>query len=149
MQIVPIWDAIETILKADALTKEAIKRYEQGALEQAGYQTPLCIIGARAKMDIERLFLSDASGARSFIQGGITTISILAQAYKDRHAITLAKLDTIQHNITTVLNTKSNRTLGGTVMKSVTGGVEYINMRDNEANEYLGFMLFVRMSIKE
>ena len=148
MQIVPVWNAIETILKADALTKDTIKGYTQQILE-AGLNTPICLIGRVVKVLLKEPYLNDAHGARPYSLHSTTTVAILAERpYSGRHKIKIAALDVMQNNITTVLNKAANRTLGGTVSNCIVTGIYDVHA-DSESGEYVGFELVLEFDKTE
>lgn len=144
MKIIPVWNAIETILKKDELTKDDIKQYIQGVLESGTYTTPVCLIGRHTEISLAVMFLGDATGTRPRMERGTVTIAILGRAYPAQHSTELAILDNIQHNIFTVLNKSANRSLDDTVTNS---RVEGVHNDITIGKEYFGFELV--LSVKK
>jgi hypothetical protein len=141
MKITPIWDAIETLLKTDSRTKDAIKQYEKGKMEPEGWShvTPLCVIGRRAEVPLGNVFLGDATGSRPRVENGTTFITILGRVARiatDKYYEDLKEIDTIQDNVFSVLN--ENSKLGGSVHKSRVERMYPIQLAD-----YSGFELVV------
>ena len=148
MQIVPVWNAIEAALKADALTKDAIKSYKQQILE-TGLNIPICLIGRVVKAPLKEQYFKDASGARPYSLRGVTTVAILGRAYSGRHHIETIALDIIQDNIATVLNKDTNRKLGGLVGNCVVTNMGDIRINDSESGDYFGFELVLEFDKTE
>lgn len=141
MRITPIWDAIETLLKTDIRTKDAIKQYEKGKMDPEGWShvTPICIIGRRAEVPLESVYAGDATGSRPRMGRGTMVISLLgrvariatAKYYED-----LKELDAIQDNVFSILN--ENSKLGESVHKSRVERMYPIQIAD-----YSGFELVI------
>ena len=141
MRTTPIWDAIETLLKTDTRTKDAIKQYEKGKMEPKGWShvTPICIIGRRAEVTLEGVYAGDATGSRPRMERSTSFITILGKVARiatDEYYEDLKEIDTIQDNVFSVLNENSD--LSGSVHKSRVERMYPIQIAD-----YSGFELVI------
>jgi hypothetical protein len=117
MLFVPILTAIQTMLSADASTKDLIKAYRQFTPPEPGtWDTPLCVLGP--DLDIE----PNLSGYGPTILRNKKvdlTIHLLERSYddvQDHHKATVIALDTLQHNACAVF--EADPTLSASVANS-------------------------------
>lgn len=135
-----ILDGIETILKADANTKNIIKEYRQYKYEQGMRATPFCISGIPVEAAPET---SDVDGGVQIWDGDVT-ILLLGQAYDvpSRQALMRTTLDKLQSDAFKALN--ADKTLSGSVIESRLDKVRSVRI-----DEYFGFMIKISILKKE
>ena len=139
MQFTPILTAIESILSAAASTKDVIKLYRKYDISEQGIRdVPFCILGAALDANLEEAYLPNLHMYQCPL-----TIQLLGRSYdiSDRHNVMAETLDTLQHNVYTVLN--GNRKLNDTVLTSLVTRIQYIR-----TGEYFGFALTLRVKTK-
>ena len=102
MLYVPILTAIETMLSADASTKDLIKAYRLFTAPESGSRmTPLCVMAPN--LDVE----PGISGFGPTILRNTKVpieIHLLERSYdiQDRHKAAVTAMDTLQHNVCNV-----------------------------------------------
>lgn len=133
-----VLEAIETILKADADTKDVIKQYRKYIFERGIIATPFCLLGARVRAIPEIYDVDD--GLQTW--DGDVSIMLLGQSYEvpSRHQAMIDKLDKLQSDAYAAL--AADTTLGGVLIKSKID--EIINVR---IDEYFGFE--IKLSIQK
>ena len=139
MKFTPILAAIESILSAAASTKDAIKLYRKYDISEQGIRdVPFCILGAALDANLEEAYLPNLHMYQCPL-----IIQLLGRSYdiSDRHNVMAETLDTLQHNVYTVLN--GNRKLNDTVLTSLVTRIQYIR-----TGEYFGFALTLRVKTK-
>lgn len=143
MKYVPILNAIEAMLAADASTKDLIKAYRTFTLPEVGtWATPLCVLAP--DLDIE----PNLSGYGPTILRNKRvniTIHFLERSYtdvQDAHKTTVSALDTLQHNACAVF--EADTTLSSTVTNSRIARVQL--QRYNE--EYFEFIITLTIDTK-
>jgi hypothetical protein len=109
-----VLDGIETILKADADTKDVIKEYRQYIVEQGIRATPFCLLGVRVKAIPE---IYDIDGKLQTWDGDVS-IMLLGQSYDvpSRHQAMIDTLDKLQSDVYNALITDT--TLNNSVIES-------------------------------
>jgi len=133
-----VLEAIETILKADADTKDIIKLYRQYIFERGIRATPFCLLGARVRAIPE---IHDVDDGLQTWDGDIS-IMLLGQSYEapSRHQAMIDILDKLQSDAYAAL--AADTTLGGVLIKSKID--EIVNAK---IDEYFGFE--IRLSIQK
>ena len=133
-----VLEGIETILKADANTKDVIKQYRKYIFERGIRATPFCLLGARVRAIPE---IYDVDGGLQTWDGDVS-IMLLGQSYEvpSRYQAMIDILDKLQSDAYAAL--AADTTLGGVLIKSKID--EIINVR---IDEYFGFE--IKLSIQK
>ena len=133
-----ILDAIQTILEADADTKDVIKLYRKYDIVEKGItKTPVCVIGPVLNAEIS---VMDIGTLHNFDLP--IAIQLLDRTYiiPARHQAIMDVLDVLQQDVCEAMT--ANRTLSSTVLDSRVVGLHYIRPSD----EYVGFE--VRLTVR-
>jgi len=137
MQIIPILDAIETILKEDTLTKKAIASYYNFEVPSGATKLPICCLNVARPAEVTERALGGHSASMSYFTSMIVSITILgrAYAYGSTYMTEMTALDVIQDKICTVFNKPENNNLDGAVTQQA---FQYLRSLPPQ-KEYCGF----------
>lgn len=137
-----VLDGIETILKADADTKDVIKLYRQYILEHGIRSTPFCLLGARVRAIPE---IYDVDGSLQTWDGDVS-IMLLGQSYEvpSRHQEMIDILDKLQSDAYAAL--AADTTLSGSIVES---RIDEIKNTGLIFDMYFGFEIKLSIRKKE
>lgn len=135
-----VLDGIETILEADADTKDIIKQYRQYVFEKGIRATPFCLLGARVRAVPE---ISDVDDGLQTWDGDVS-IMLLGQSYEvpSRYREMIDTLDKLQSDAFAALN--KDETLSGSVIES-----RIDEIRNVRIDEYFGFEIMISIRKNE
>lgn len=128
-----ILDGIQTVLAADADTKDVIKLYRKYDIVEKGVtKTPLCVIGPVLNADIG---IQDIGTLHNYDLP--ISIQLLDRAYQipARHQAIMTVLDALQQNVCEAIAAAPS--LSSTVLDCSVAGLAYIRPSD----EYVGFQV--------
>ena len=137
MKIIPILNAIETILKEDISTKDVIGSYYNFEVPSGATKLPICCLNVARPDEVTERALGGHSTSMSYFTSMIVTITILgrAYAYGNTYITEMTAIDIIQDKICTVLNKPKNNNLEGTVTQQA---FQYLRSFPTQ-KEYCGF----------
>jgi len=137
MKFIPIFAGIQTILSADADTKDIIKLYRKYTFEPGINKTPFCLFAKGLTVGAFK-----GIGTTKQLWDGEVTVMFLGESYENltRHDAVATVLDALQHNAYQAL--AGDVTLSGSVKTSKIDKIESVALRNYQGTfEYFGHQM--------
>jgi hypothetical protein len=146
MRLTPIFNAIESTVKADATAAELLKLYRHRLIEPGAMAVPILLIGSSVNVQLNEEFTGAHDSTTSCIWRAVIGISILTRGYPLPAQVARAQenVDAAQSAVYNALNNDSD--LSGAVMDTDIAGIKEIALMNGE---YYGYQILLTCMVFE